>query len=289
MVSSVSYDTVNDCFIGFTSPLNNGLPSINQFKTNSYAELEQWFQDVDRSTLINAHLIEPLLERTTSLIHSRPYIVSAYGTKNKISATDILRKWIYMYNECKQRNVNLVGFSSDCDPRYLKAMQLSLGFFARAPNVDLLTGNDKLLSIDIPSNWKFFFMRPTQLFLCMQDGTHLVTKIRNRLLSEKATLSINDQNIDVNHLLQIIENHPKIEHNLVKSDIFPHDRQNYSSCLKITSDDVLNLLKQRDNKATYIYLYLLKLIILTYVKADTDILSRLYYGWVVVFAYRMWW
>ena len=72
-------------------------------------------------------------------------------------------------------------------------------------------------------------------------------------------------------------------------DIFPHDKQNYSSCLKITSDDVLILLKQMNNKATYIYLYLLKLIILAYVKSDTEILSRLYFGWVVAFAYRIWW
>jgi len=252
-------------------------------------ELEQWFQDFDRSTLINVNLIEPLLTNTNSLVHSRPYIVSAYGTNNKYSAVDVLRKWTYLYNALKKRNINIVGFSSDCDSRYLKAMQLSLGFFARAPNVDLLTGYDKLLNINIPKHWKFFFMRPTQLFLCMQDGIHLVTKIRNRLLSDTATLFINDERIDINHLLQIIENHPKIEHNLVKSDIFPHDRQNYSSCLKITSDDVLTLLKQRDNKATYIYLYLLKLIILTYVKTDTDILSRLYYGWVVVFSYRIWW
>ncbi len=63
----------------------------------------------------------------------------------------------------------------------------------------------------------------------MQDGTHLATKIRNRLLSETATLCNSDQ---------------KIEHNLVKSDIFHHDRQNYASCLKITSDDVLTLLTQ---------------------------------------------
>ncbi len=102
-------------------------------------------------------------------------------------------------------------------------------------------------------------------------------------------MCINNEQIDINHLLQIIENYPKIEHNLVKSDIIPHDRQNYSSWAKITSDDVLTLLKQRDNKATYIYLYLLKLIILTYVKTDTDILSRLYYGWIVVFSYRVWW
>jgi hypothetical protein len=288
-VSSVSYDSKNDCFIGFSPQLINGVPSVDQFKTNNYIELEQWFENFDKSTLVNAHLVEPLLEDTSSLVHSRPFILSAYGTNNTYTALDILRKWMYMYNECKKRNINVVGFSTDCDPRYLKAMQLSLGFFIQTPNIDLLSGNNNLLKISIPSHWNFFFIRSIQPYLCMQDGIHLVTKIRNRLLSEIATMSINNENIDVNHLFHIIENYQKIDHNLVKSDVVPHDRQNYSSCLKITSDDVLNLLKDINAPATYIYLYLLKLIILTYVKADTDILVRLYYGWIVTFSNRMWW
>ena len=122
----------------------------------------------------------------------------------------------------------------------------------------------------------------------MQDGTHVVTKIRNRLLSETVNLHINNDHVDINHLLNLLENHPKLDHNLVRSDIFPHDKKNYSSCLKITSDDVLTLLKQMNNKATYIYLYLLKLIILVYIKLDIEILSRLYFSWVVAFAYRIW-
>ncbi|CAF1529994.1 unnamed protein product, partial [Rotaria magnacalcarata] len=207
VISSISYDSVNDCFIGFSSRLSNDLPSINQFRTNSYSELEQWFEDFDKCKLINAHLVEPLLTKTSSLVHSRPSIVSAYGTNNKVNSIEIFRKWIHMYNACKSKKINVVGFSSDCDPRYLKAMR--------------------------------------KLF--------------------------------------------KIDHNLVKSDVRPHDRQNYSSCLKITSDDVLNLLNQTNTKATFVYLYILKLIILAYVKKDTDILNRLYYGWIVVFTYRMWW
>ncbi|CAF3303972.1 unnamed protein product [Rotaria sp. Silwood2] len=39
-------------------------------------------------------------------------------------------------------------------------MRICVGFFSRAPNVDLLTENDNQLTIDIPSNWTFFFMRP---------------------------------------------------------------------------------------------------------------------------------
>lgn len=269
--------------------LNNGLPRQYQFQTNSYTELEEWFRDRDKSSLVNAHLIEPLPTNPLSPVHSRPYVLGAYGTNNKFSAIDVLRKWLFIYNECKQRKINLIGFSSDCDPRYLKAMQLCLGFFSYAPNIDLLTGNQTLLNIDIPSTWKFFFMRSKQVFLCMQDGIHLVTKIRNRLLSRTASLNINGEQIQAEHLFDLIRNFPKIEHNLVKSDVYPQDKQNYFSCIKITADDVLNLLRETNNEATYIYLYLLKLIILTYVNRDTDILSRLYFGWIITFSYRIWW
>ncbi|CAF1363449.1 unnamed protein product [Rotaria sordida] len=289
VVSSVSYDSKNNGFVGFSPRLVNGVPLVDQFQTNSYTELQKWFEEFDKSSLITVNLIEPILKNLSSLVHSRPFIISSYGTNNKYTAVDVLRKWMFMYNECKKKNINIVGFSADAEPRNLKAMQLSLGFFAKTPNIDLLSGNNTLLKINIESPWNFFFIRLVQPYLCMQDGIHLVTKIRNRLLSETASMSINNQEIDVNHLFYIIQNYPKIDHNLVHSDVFPHDRQNYSSCLKITSDDVLNLLKHINASATYVYLYLLKLIILTYVKADTDILARLYYGWIVTFSYRMWW
>ncbi|CAF2945704.1 unnamed protein product [Rotaria sp. Silwood2] len=152
VISSVSYDSRNDCFIGFSPRLVNGLPFVDQFKTNSYTELQQWFEDFDKSTLVNAHLVEPLLSNSSSLVHSRPCILSAYGTNNKYTAIDVLRKWMYLYNECKKRNINVVGFSTDCDPCYLKAMQLSLGFFTKAPNIDLLTGNNNLLETNIASH-----------------------------------------------------------------------------------------------------------------------------------------
>ena len=168
-------------------------------------------------------------------------------------------------------------------------MQMSLGFFAHTPNIDLINENKDLLEIDIPSTWTFSFMRTKQMYLCMQDGIHLATKIRNRLLSTIATLSINNHQIHINDLFFLMDNYSKIDHNLVKSDIFPHDRQNYSSCVKITSDDVLNLLKEMNATGTYIYLYLLKLVIITFIKADTKIFVRLYYGWIVTFSYRMWW
>jgi hypothetical protein len=274
--------------VGFSAPLINGVPSINYFQTDSYNELERWFRDFDRSVLINVHLIEPL-PRELSPVHSRPFILSAYGTNNKANATDILQKWIYLHNECRRRQIRLIGFSTDCDQRQLRAMQLSLGFFAELSNLDMIGEARDVLNVEIPANWNFFFMRPVQLYLCMQDGVHLVTKLRNRLLSEKANMCIGGQCIDVKHLSNLIENNSKIDHNLVKSDVFPNDKQNYSSCLKITSDDVLDLLNVKNTMATYVYLHLMQLTILTYISKSTTIHDRLLHGWTVALTYRMWW
>ena len=93
----------------------------------------------------------------------------------------------------------------------------------------------------------------------MQDGFHLATKMRNRILSNTVALLIGNQYVSLDHLVDLIDKQSKIDHNLVRSDVIARDRQNFSSCLKISSDDVLKLLEGEDTVATYIYLYLLKL------------------------------
>ncbi|CAF1198328.1 unnamed protein product [Adineta ricciae] len=89
VISCVSYDATTDCLIGFSPSLLNGIPSINQFKTDSLCELENWFEDLDKSKLINAHVVEPLPNNFSSTVHSRPYILSAYGTNNKYTGMDV--------------------------------------------------------------------------------------------------------------------------------------------------------------------------------------------------------
>ncbi|CAF4059415.1 unnamed protein product, partial [Rotaria magnacalcarata] len=49
VVSSVSYDSKTNCFIGFAPKLVNGLPLINQFQTNTFNELQEWFQELEKS------------------------------------------------------------------------------------------------------------------------------------------------------------------------------------------------------------------------------------------------
>jgi hypothetical protein len=132
-------------------------------------------------------------------------------------------------------------------------------------------------------------MRSNQLFLCFQDGIHLATKLRNRLLSKTASLHMGTYDISVNDLQNLIDNHSKLDHNLVLSDIYVKDRQNYASCLKISSTNVLNMLDQHKSTfGTHSYLKILQFVTIAYIDKTTYILKRLFYAWSSVFICRFW-
>ena len=72
-------------------------------------------------------------------------------------------------------------------------------------------------------------MNGKQAFIFLQDPIHLATKIRNRLLSKVASMKIGDYEINTQHLIDLVETKHKLEHNLIRCDIDPKDRQNYAS------------------------------------------------------------
>ncbi|CAM4802556.1 unnamed protein product, partial [Rotaria magnacalcarata] len=220
---------------------------------------------------------------------SPPFILSTYGSNNKATATDVFKRWLYIYNQCLCQGVRVIGFSSDCDARYLRAMRLCTRFFAQLPNLNLVKQKDDF-HLQMPERWSWFFMSGLQILLFMQDPIHVATKFRNRLLSDIASMKMGDYHVSIEHLINLIESKNKIEHNLIKSDICPKDRQNYASCRRISSELILQLLnKMEDCKGTYIYLSLLRSIITGLIEKSTTIEERLYHVWSVVFTCRFWW
>ena len=177
----------------------------------------------------------------------------------------------------------------DCDGKYLRAIKLLLGFFATLPNINF-DNNDDCFRINIPNEWSWFFLRRTQLLFFFQDGTHLATKWRNRILSGVANLIMGNRSISISHLQKIVQsNSSKIDHSLVMSDLNPADRQNYRSCEKISKDEVLAMLKSdHGSYATYVYMKLLRYIIDAFINKATSIRDRLYFAWTTVFVCRLW-
>jgi hypothetical protein len=116
------------------------------------------------------------------------------------------------------RRLMLFYFFADCDSRYLSAMRTLSGFFKHTPNMRL-HHRSEAFRIDPPASWRWFFLRPQQLLLFFQDGTHFATKWRNRILSTKAQITIGNFQIKMQHLLDLLSSpDKKITHNLVRSD-----------------------------------------------------------------------
>ncbi|CAF4361896.1 unnamed protein product, partial [Rotaria sp. Silwood2] len=92
------------------------------------------------------------------------------------------------------------------------------------------------------------------------------------------------------HLENIVKNNiNKIDHALVMSDLDPSDRQNYRSCEKISSDEVLSILESDDDSyATFLYIKLLRYIIDAFINKATPIKDRIYFSWTIVFVCRLW-
>lgn len=164
----------------------------------------------------------------------------------------------------------------DGDSKYMKAMRLVSGFFASLPNFQIQQ-HPNAFNIHLTSSWDWFYLRQKQLFLCLQDGIHLATKWRNRLVGSAAPLYIGEQKITVEHIRDIVNNgqYTKLDHNLTQTDLCPKDRQNYRSCERLASKNVLNILKTNTNtQGTFVYIYLLRLIIVTYIETTTSLKTR---------------
>ena len=188
-------------------------------------------------------------------------------------------------------------------------MRLASGFFASSSHFKL-NEHKEAFNIETPSTWSWFYLRKRQLLLFFQDATHLVTKWRNRLLSSTAQLHLGRQRISMEHLIDILNDntYSKLDHGLTRTDLNPKDKQNYHSCVRIASDDVLSILvKNHTTYGTYVYLLLLKMIINTYVEKTTRIDDRMYRrakhdqrdsqllclglksAWCIVVICRLWW
>ncbi|CAF4814820.1 unnamed protein product [Rotaria socialis] len=159
VIGKIQYDVASNSFIGFCPELNNGVPMLRQYQTDDLLLLEEWYDTLKKSSLVNMHTVQPITTKG-----SPPFLLSSFGTDNKIDAISILFRWLYIYEKCKTNKIIIVGFSTDADPKYLRAMRLATGYFAQLPNIDLLN-KDNIFEIQIPNSWSWFFLRKKQLFL----------------------------------------------------------------------------------------------------------------------------
>lgn len=157
-----------------------------------------------------------------------------------------------------RHDIRLAGWSSDGDPKLLASMcHLTL------------------------YNEDFHFI---------QDMTHIATKLRNRLLNEKVTLTMGSKTASIKHLKELIKNVNKSIHGLNPSDVSPFDRQNYKSFRKIIEDRVLEALNVniKNCEGTVKYLQICCDITRSFLDTDLKPLDRIFLMYHSVYFLRIW-
>ena len=284
VLRKIVYDVRSNSFVGFTPPLDDdGLPRVKHFRTNSFEELSDWFDHEDISHLLNLHMLQAI---PTDGNNISPFALAAYGTNGKYTCVNIIRRWLAVFEQTLSHGIRIVGFSTDADPRYLLSMRLVSGFFANLSH-DPKTRHPATFMIGISASWSWFYLSNKQMFLCMQDAIHICTKLRNRLLSNSAVMMLGNASISIEHLQQMIDTQSKFKHKLVKSDICPRDRQNFRSCEKLcAARDCLR--DVNDSHGTFVFVTIIRCIIVAFVDRSTTVPERIYHAWLSVFLCRLW-
>ncbi|CAF2099824.1 unnamed protein product [Rotaria magnacalcarata] len=89
VIPQIIYNVQSNTFIGFVPHLEDGLPKINTFSTESFSKFENWFGTLNKSHLLNLHMVQPI---NLDLKSCAPFILSAYGTDNHFTTLDILMR-----------------------------------------------------------------------------------------------------------------------------------------------------------------------------------------------------
>ena len=124
------YNSTLDTFNGFVTPVLDGTPIENAFKFDTSNDLEAAIETVPRANLVNVHMIQPIASINNSRTPSAA-VLSVYGTDNRIDAMDVVQRWLFIYQQFLSISIRVLGYFTDEDPEYLRAMRLASNFFSK--------------------------------------------------------------------------------------------------------------------------------------------------------------
>lgn len=201
VICKVVYDSRTNQLVGIVIPLDSttGIPKKMYIAATTEEEIKKIMQ-LAQSTHIYVVIAQPLSKNAPS------FVLQIYGVNNQFQASDVLKRWKHTVSELKKVNIDVIGFSSDGDPKLLKSM-LNITIFDINCTTEL---KSRLL------------LHP----ICIQDTIHVGTKMRNRLLNPSLTIQLGNFVATTVHLKILLNTLGKDTHGLVQSDIYPQDRQN---------------------------------------------------------------
>ncbi|KAK3917721.1 Acyl carrier protein 4, chloroplastic [Frankliniella fusca] len=222
IIQKFVFDLTSDQIIGPVLPLSqNGVPIINSFPASSAAMIAKHFEQGVPSSTAYAIMAQAVQDGAPS------FCLNIFGTDNKFETEHVFKRWHFIHSELAKRNIEVVGFAGDGDPKILGAMQSQL--FSEGPKTTQPFQD-------------FYFACEDQKFFVLQDFIHTVNKFRHRL-SPSIYLPFGKFTASPSHLRILITERSKNEHLLNPTDL-EKDKMNFNSSVKICSDKVRELLSE---------------------------------------------
>lgn len=93
----VEYDNATNELVGFVLPFDvNGMPKLGSFTARNAKEIEHHFQNQVEATTVYVVMAQPVMQGIP------PFCVQLFGSANKFSANDVLKRWKYTKTELKK-------------------------------------------------------------------------------------------------------------------------------------------------------------------------------------------
>lgn len=292
ITGKIEYEEHSKKLVGFVLPLKNGWPQTDIYIVSSAKSI---VNDFNSRVLANyAYVV-----MAQSIDDSAPsFCLSIYGTDNRFSYEDVTKRWEVMKSLAAKEKIDILGFSSDGDPRLLKAMQVS-GF----SNISTTEPSNNINGIDDSINsctnddkselyWSWFAIgKPpdenTVNEMYVQDTVHIGTKLRTRFLKPSIILPMGSKFASVSHLISLTKQYSRNKHLLTMTDFKPEDKINFRSAEKMCPTKVLELLSNiPDISATITFLTIMNYNLSKYLDKNLKIEERIYKMWFSVFFFK---
>lgn len=270
----IQYDRHTNQLIGFVLPLDDhtGMPIPFKYKATNLRQMLKHLNDGTMGHSMNTIMAKPLG-------NAQPFCLLIFCTNNRYRAIDVSNRWKFIADELKKEGIRVLTTSSDSDLKYNSAMRR---------NSALGTNSDEL-----PLGELFKCGPKSSPPYYTQDFPHIGTKLRNLFLrtnNKPGKLPFGKYFIQHSHVQQIFEMHGKDVHFLTQSDIFPVDKQNFGSVMKLCDSKVINLLKQnvKGSEGTVMFLQIMFDAIIAFMDKNLSPIKRLELLWHGLFIVRIW-
>ena len=199
-LSQVEFDIETNRLVGFVPPCNNdGLPIVDSLLALSLQGIEDCFRSQQIAKFAYVFMAQCICKEVP------PFCLGCTGTNNCFTATEVLKRWKYIYAEFHKRNITVVSFGGDGDSQILKAMKVSCDFKLNTNDQlqhDQFQFSPSSLLKELPNmkQWSWFWLKQTAPVIYMQDYVHVAVKLKARLLKPSVILPIGDFLAGSHHL-----------------------------------------------------------------------------------------